>query len=100
MTAKTFNEAWEEVKASASDRTCNMMTEVEQLVGVINGLSALRIEKGLTQEQLARICGLRQSAISRIESLRMIPRLDTIIKIAVALGVKLSIEEGSQDEGC
>lgn len=48
-----------------------------------------RIEKGYSQRDLAHITGIKQSAIARIESLKVIPRLDTIILISRALDMQL-----------
>lgn len=48
-----------------------------------------RLSKNLTQSQLAKIIGLNQSAIARIENQGVIPRIDTIVKIAKALEMEL-----------
>jgi DNA-binding XRE family transcriptional regulator len=53
-------------------------------------LRDLRIKKGLTQYQLARILGLRHNtAISRYETGRKRPNLETAQRIALALGVRV-----------
>lgn len=57
---------------------------------VITDLIRARGEQSLTQKDLAEKCGLKQSAIARIEGMEINPRLDTIIKIAFALGFQLS----------
>jgi ribosome-binding protein aMBF1 (putative translation factor) len=50
-----------------------------------------RLEKGLTQAQLARKIGTKQSAISRLESGTYNPTLGVLRKVASALGAKVSI---------
>jgi len=57
-------------------------------------LASLRLEKGLSQQQLARNIGTSQSRLSRIESGLDDPRLSTVRKLAEALGV--GIETVSQ----
>ncbi len=53
-------------------------------------LRDLRIKKGLTQYKLARILGFKHNtAISRYETGRKRPNLDTAQRIALALGVKV-----------
>lgn len=53
-------------------------------------LRDLRIKKGLTQYKLARILGFKHNtAISRYETGRKRPSLDTAQRIAMALGVKV-----------
>ncbi len=52
---------------------------------------AYRIEKGLTQEQLAIAMGTSPSAISRLESGQHQPNLDTLRKFAALSGRNLLI---------
>ena len=51
----------------------------------------LREQENLSQEELAKRVGTKQPAIARLESGRVIPRLDLLQKIAVALGRDLQI---------
>ena len=50
-------------------------------------LKATRKEKGLTQKQVASGCGMADSAIRKYESGLITPKLETIQRIANALGV-------------
>ena len=54
-------------------------------------LMKARIDSDMTQAELAKKSGVRQSNISRIESGAVIPRLDTLEKLAQAMGKKLKI---------
>ena len=47
-----------------------------------------RKEKGMTQKQVAEICGMADSAIRKYESGSQTPKLRTIQRIAAALGVE------------
>ncbi|WP_027719101.1 helix-turn-helix domain-containing protein [Desulfovirgula thermocuniculi] len=51
-----------------------------------------RIEKGLTQEELARRVGTRQAAIARFESGRANPTIGFLKKVAAALDADLEVE--------
>lgn len=51
-----------------------------------------RRELGLSQAELARVCGTTQSAIARLESGGRPPRIDTLLKLAHALDCELHIE--------
>lgn len=51
----------------------------------------LRIERGLTQAQLAELVGTKQPSIARLERGQSQPRIDFLRKIAEALGAKLEI---------
>lgn len=50
-----------------------------------------RITKGLTQKELARRVGTKQSAISRLESGKYNPSLSFLQKVADALDTRLKI---------
>ena len=50
----------------------------------------IRIKKGISQNQLAKMCNVPQSVISDIESGKTkAPRIDTLKAIAAALGVTI-----------
>lgn len=51
----------------------------------------LREQTSISQEQLARLIGTKQPAIARLESGKVVPKLDILQKIAIALGKKLEI---------
>lgn len=51
-----------------------------------------RRDLGLSQAELARVCGTTQSAIARLESGGRPPRIDTLLKLAHALDCDLVVE--------
>ena len=52
-----------------------------------DNLKKLRLDKGLSQEKFAEICGLHRTYISDIECYQRNISIDNIQKIADALGV-------------
>lgn len=54
---------------------------------VIANIRRIRKERGLTQEELAELCGTSVSYIGLLETGKNIPKLSTIEKIANALNV-------------
>ena len=58
---------------------------------IIKMIIQKRIEKGLTQKQLAQRIGTKQSAISRLESGNYNPSIYFLQKVSEALGAKLKI---------
>jgi transcriptional regulator with XRE-family HTH domain len=50
-----------------------------------------RVRAGLTQEQLARRMGTKQSAIARLESGRILPTIPTLKKMAEATESRLVV---------
>ena len=70
------------------------MTEKDMLASrqsIIQKLTQARLEKGLTQEQLAKLIGTQRSNICRIESGTQNLSLDMMLRIAEALGKDISI---------
>ena len=57
-------------------------------VGIV--ISTLRVQKGLTQEQLSGLAGIARSHLAALESGEKIPRADTLWRIAEALSVRPS----------
>lgn len=50
-------------------------------------IRTIRLQKGMTQKQVADICGMADSAIRKYESGQIVPKISTIQRIASALGV-------------
>jgi len=51
-----------------------------------------RAARGLSQQELAQLCGTTQSAIARFERGGRPPRIDTLLRIAEALDCELLVE--------
>ena len=61
---------------------------MEAVVYVGDNLKRLRVLNALTQEELAEKAGLTSTAVARIERNESEPRMTSIRKLAMALGVK------------
>ncbi|MBQ8038273.1 MAG: helix-turn-helix transcriptional regulator [Lachnospiraceae bacterium] len=87
---KTWNDYKEHVKKidSASGRD---LTEIEEQAKIISAVIEQRNALGLSQRDLAEICGIPQSSVARIESFQTTPNLATLLKILRALGLKLAV---------
>lgn len=58
---------------------------------IIDRLIEERHNKKMTQKDLAEAARLTQSVIARLESKKATPQLDTLMKVASALGCTLSV---------
>lgn len=58
---------------------------------IIDLLIERRQMLNLTQKQLADAVGMAQSGVARLESKKTVPQLDTLVKVAAALGCELRI---------
>ena len=50
----------------------------------------IRNKRGLTQVELAERCGVPQSRISAIENGSRVPNIETVLRLAKALGCKVT----------
>jgi ribosome-binding protein aMBF1 (putative translation factor) len=55
-------------------------------------VTAQRQARGLSQAELAALCGTTQSAIARLESGGRPPRIDTLLRVSNALDCNLIVE--------
>lgn len=58
---------------------------------IIDSLIEQRRSKGMTQKELAKASNLTQSVIARLESKKATPQLDTLLKVASALGCDIAV---------
>ena len=57
-----------------------------------------RLARGMSQHELAQAVGTTQSAIARLETGGRPPRIDTLLRIADALGCDLVVELRPREE--
>ena len=60
-------------------------------------IAQLRIQRGLTQAQLAEMVGTRQPSIARLENGNSIPSLSFLKRIADALDARIEVRLTPQD---
>ena len=87
---RTWNDYKEHVKAVDPDGKRDI-EELENLASIVSAMIEKRNELGLSQRELASLCGIPQSSVARIESFKTIPNLDTVLKIMQPLGLKLTV---------
>ena len=78
-------------EALAEDLQDEAFREAYERLGPAYELARLRMERGLTQKQLARLVGTRTSRISRLESWDHEPSLPFLRRVARALGARLEV---------
>lgn len=84
---------WEDYKKEAKELDSSIKQDIEEmevLAGIVSTIIEKRNELGMTQRELAKICGLPQSSVARIESCTVKPKVETLIKIMIPLGLTLS----------
>lgn len=87
---KTWNDYKTHVKSqSIADK--KLIEEMEEQAAIISAVIEQRHALGISQRELANRCGIPQSSVARIESMKITPNLDTLLKIIHQLGLKLII---------
>ena len=84
---------WEDFKKEAKKLDHSVKQDIEEmeiLAAIITTMIERRNQLGITQRELAKICGLPHSSIARIESCTVKPKVETLIKIMIPLGLTLS----------
>ena len=83
----TFDDIWNDKEFISEEEKARIDFEVS----LIGKLIEARESKGITQQELAKMAGVKQSAIARLESLKATPQIDTLFKILKPLGYTLAI---------
>ena len=65
---------------------------------VIRNLTAIRKKKRISQADVESITGIPQSSIARIEKLNVSPKLETVAKIAQAIGYEITWSQSTEKE--
>lgn len=82
---------WKELKNNIKALEPEEKEEIETISKLVSVIIERRIEMGLSQRDLAKLSGVKQPAIARLETLGSIPRLDTLVKILKVLELKINI---------
>ena len=87
---------WEDLKNEAKQNNeiiKNDIEEIEMIATIINAIIDRRNELGISQRDLAERCGLPQSSIARIEAYSVQPKIGTLVKIMIPLGLELKANQ-------
>ena len=66
--------------------------ELRSRINIANRLIKARLELGLTQQEVAKAVGTRQSRISELERIDGNPRIATLDKVARVLGLEVALQ--------
>lgn len=86
-TYNTFNEMYHDDEFLSPEKRAEIDFEVE----IIGKMIEARETKGISQRELARISGVKQPAIARLENFKSTPQVDTLLKLLIPLGYTLEI---------
>lgn len=87
---RTWDDYKKHVK-TADPESGKDIEEAENISAIVSEVIKKRQELGISQRELAMLCGIPQSSVARIESFRITPRLDTLLKLMKPLGLGLRV---------
>lgn len=88
---KNHFKRWDELKNELTALSEEEKDEIALKVEIIGKILQARKGAGITQVELEKISGVKQSFIARLENNHNDPRLTTILKILRPLGMTLSV---------
>lgn len=91
---KTWNDYKEHVKA-VDPVIAKDIEETEEIAAIVSAMVTQRNALGLSQRDLAAMCGLPQSSVARIESCKTTPNLGTLLNIFQHLGLTLTVSQAN-----
>lgn len=89
---KTWENYKEYVKTINPDNG-RELSAIEEQASIVSEMIKQRTALGLSQRDLAAICGVPQSSVARIESFQTTPNLSTLLKLLGPLGLKLTVSK-------
>lgn len=84
---------WDDIKETLAFMDSSEKAFIEDMAALHSALQREIRERDITQEELGEIAGLRQEQISKIFSVNGNPTLQTLHKIAFALGMKITVDK-------
>lgn len=89
---KTWNDYKEHVKA-VDPVIAKDIEKTDEIAAIVTAMIEQRNALGLSQRDLAAMCGIPQSSVARIESCKTTPNLGTLLNIFQHLGLTLTVSQ-------
>lgn len=81
-----------------ADKNVKEAITVSEIVSnIISDIIHARLDQNMSQRDFAKLVGMKQPAIARIERLQVIPRLDTVAKLAYHLNLDLAFRKDMRE---
>jgi ribosome-binding protein aMBF1 (putative translation factor) len=92
-TAAVQHPSWREIRAGflADPEVQQAYSDLEPRFAVVRQLIELREKHGWSQRDLAERAGMKQPQLARLETGQVEPKLDTLQRLAKAMGSRLTI---------
>lgn len=91
----TIDQLWENLKTT-NEHTKRTIETSEKVINIIKKITDARIKLNISQRDLAKKCGIQQPALARIETFKIIPKINTLIKIADCVNISIEALDEQQ----
>ena len=81
--------SWNDVRSELF--TPEEIAESDLRVALMGEIIAARKEQGISERELGKLSGIKQTVIARIESGQSSPRIDTLVKLLAPLGKTIAV---------
>lgn len=85
---------WDDYKEHVKDIDPEMAAEIkeaENISAIVSAMVERRNNMGLSQRELAAMCGIPQSSVARIEACKTVPNLKMLLNIFEHLNLQLTV---------
>ncbi|HEY0827270.1 MAG TPA: helix-turn-helix transcriptional regulator [Bacilli bacterium] len=69
------------------------MESIRQMALMVNAIVRRRKQLGWSQKEVGDRAGMTQAQVARLETQATVPRMETVLKVAIALGLSVSLNE-------
>lgn len=66
---------------------------IQQMAILVNAIVRRRKELGLSQQEVGDRAGMTQAQVARLENQATVPRMETLLKVAIVLGLRITLNE-------
>ena len=77
------------LRPNYTDKHRELADRLRSRLNIAGSLLDARMSLGLTQEEVGRLAGTKQSRVSEIEAMKGNPTLDTLARVGLAVGLAL-----------
>ncbi|MEK4529789.1 helix-turn-helix transcriptional regulator [Paenibacillus sp. FSL H8-0104] len=83
---------WKKFKEDKLDYKTEIEKQViSEMAKLVVQIVERRRSLGLTQTQVAELAGITQAQVGRLETSSTIPSIETVVKVAIALGMTINL---------
>lgn len=87
--------SWKDLKSKLTAHSEIEGKIIDQMALLVNEIVRRRKKLGLTQSEVAQRAGITQAQVARLENSHTVPSMETVIKVAYVLGLKMGFEEAA-----